>query len=116
MRDGIDHGLDQRVHLLDGVRSPQRKANARACLLASSGPWPSRTCDGSTAPLEQAAPLDTANPLRSSAISRASLSIPSKRILVVLGVRGERGSVHARIRDAVEDSCFQTIAQSGHRA
>src|SRR6185369_9369991 len=45
------------------------------------------TWDGSTAPLEQADPLDTANPFRSSAITSDSPSIPSKHQFVVVGER-----------------------------
>ena len=41
------------------------------------------TCEGSTAPLEQAAPLETAKPRRSSAITIASPSMKSKRMLLV---------------------------------
>lgn len=58
--------------------------------LASSRvrPMAVRTWDGSTAPDEQAAPLETAKPRRSRAITIASPSMPAKRMLVVLGTRG----------------------------
>ncbi len=45
------------------------------------------TCDGSTAPDEHAAPVEQANPFKSSAITSASPSIPSNVIFVVFGVR-----------------------------
>lgn len=59
----------------------------RACSGAS--PMASRTWDGSTEPDEQAAPVETAKPRRSSAMTRDSAETPSKRMLVVLGRRGE---------------------------
>src|SRR5229473_3791362 len=57
---------------------------------ASSGgrPMAVRTCDGSTAPEEQAAPVEQARPFKSSAIRRASPSTPGKTRFVVFGVRG----------------------------
>ena len=57
----------------------------RAC--AGVSPIASNTCDGSGAPLEHAAPLETAKPLKSRAISSASLSMPSKRKFAVLDTR-----------------------------
>ncbi len=69
----------KRIHLLPRYSTgPAKSARSTA-----PAPWLSpiavSTCDGSVAPLEQAEPLETANPFRSSAISSASLSIPSKR-------------------------------------
>ena len=57
---------------------------------ASSGvrPMAVSTCEGSTAPEEQAAPVEQARPFRSRAMIRASPSIPGKVMLVVFGVRG----------------------------
>src|SRR5882762_2205865 len=57
---------------------------------ASSGgkPMAVRTWDGSTAPEEQAAPVETARPFKSSEMRRASPSTPGKTIFVVFGVRG----------------------------
>src|SRR5216684_3947103 len=57
---------------------------------ASSGgrPIAVRTWDGSTAPEEQAAPVEQARPFKSSAMRRASPSTPGMTRLVVLGVRG----------------------------
>src|SRR5438552_1802692 len=57
---------------------------------ASSGgkPMAVSTCDGSTVPEEQAAPVEQARPFRSRAMRRASPSTPGKTRLVVLGVRG----------------------------
>ena len=46
------------------------------------------TCEGSIAPEEHAAPVETAKPLRSRAITSASPSMQSKWMLVVLGTRG----------------------------
>src|SRR5687768_14753520 len=50
-------------------------------------PIASSTCDGSTAPEEQAAPVDTENPFKSNAISNASPSIPSNLRFDVFGTR-----------------------------
>src|ERR1700682_4664838 len=57
---------------------------------ASSGgkPMAVSTCDGSTAPEEQAAPVEQARPFKSSAMRRASPSTPGKTRFVVFGVRG----------------------------
>jgi hypothetical protein len=57
---------------------------------ASSADMPMavRTCEGSTAPEEQAAPVEQAKPLRSRAMRSASPSTPGKTRLAVLGVRG----------------------------
>src|SRR5713226_6827734 len=57
---------------------------------ASSGarPMAVRTCDGSTAPEEQAAPVEHARPFKSRAMRRASPSTPGKTRFVVFGVRG----------------------------
>src|SRR5216684_6016617 len=57
---------------------------------ASSGgkPMAVSTCEGSTAPEEQAAPVEQARPLRSRAMRRASPSTPGKIRFVVLGARG----------------------------
>src|SRR5208282_1582463 len=41
-------------------------------------PIASSTCDGSIAPEEHAAPVETASPFKSSAMTRASPSMPSK--------------------------------------
>ena len=45
------------------------------------------TCDGSSVPDEQAEPVDTATPSRSSAINSDSASTRSKLMLVVFGTR-----------------------------
>ena len=50
-------------------------------------PMARSTCDGSRVPDEQADPVDTAIPSRSSAISRLSASTRSKLMLVVLATR-----------------------------
>src|SRR5258708_3557125 len=47
-----------------------------------------RTCEGSTAPEEHAAPVEQASPLRSRAMTRASPSMPGNKMLDVFGVRG----------------------------
>ena len=65
-------------------RLKRRLARARS----GDSPIAVRTCDGSIAPDEHAAPVETDKPLRSSAITIASPSRQSKTIFVVLGTRG----------------------------
>src|ERR1017187_2241578 len=62
----------------------------RRLALARSGdnPIAVKTCDGSIAPDEQAAPVETDRPLRSSAITMASPSRQSNTMFVVFGTRG----------------------------
>ena len=62
------------------------------------------TCDGSSVPDEQADPVDTAMPSRSSAISRLSASTRSKLMLVVFGTRGVARAVDGRARHAAQDA------------
>jgi len=64
------------IHLGGVLARPSEKrmlARARS----ASRPMAVRTCDGAMAPLEQAAPVETAKPRRSSAITSASPSTPS---------------------------------------
>jgi len=69
------------------------------------------TCDGSRVPEEQAEPVETAIPSRSSAISRLSASTRSKLMFVVFGTRASRAPLTAvpgtarRMPDF--DSCCQ---------
>ena len=58
-------------------------------------PMARSTCDGSSVPDEQAEPVDTAMPSRSSAISSDSASMPSKLMFVVFGTRGSRAPLTA---------------------
>ncbi len=78
--------------------SENRRLDLR--LILASVRSPVSTCEGSVAPLEHADPLDTAKPFRSSAISSASLSMPSKRNVVVLGVRGAPAPLTCESRNA----------------
>ena len=71
VRDRFDKG----VHLLPRVRSPERNPDAALASVRLS-PIAVSTCEGSTAPLEHAEPLETQKPLRSRAITIASPSIP----------------------------------------
>ena len=71
------------------------------------------TCEGSTAPDEQAAPVEQARPFRSRAMIRASPSMPGKVMLVVLGVRGAWRRWHAH-RNASEQAVFEFVAQRGN--
>src|SRR5687768_14379359 len=60
------------------------------CVRCTGRPIALSTCDGSSVPDEQAEPVDTAIPARSSAINSDSASTRSKLILLVFGTRGER--------------------------
>ncbi len=60
------------------------------------------TWEGSTAPEEHAAPVEQAKPFRSSAITRASPSMPGKMMFVVFGVALRPGSVDAGIGHALQ--------------
>jgi hypothetical protein len=82
--------VHQRVHLLGGVGAAQREAQAgaRAVGRKSQGGEHVRRRDGAAE--EQAEPVETAKPRRSSAITMASPSTPSKQMLLVLGVRFQR--------------------------
>src|SRR5208337_842447 len=62
----------------------RRLARARS----GDNPIAVKTCEGSMAPDEQAAPVETDSPLRSSAITMASPSRQSNTMFVVLGTRG----------------------------
>ena len=104
MRHRCRHRLHQRVHLLRGVLRSQRKPDAGARAAPRSSPIASSTCEGSTAPLEQAEPLDTAKPRRSSAITIASPSMPSKQMLVVFGMRAVRRRRSRRRRARAPES------------
>ncbi len=53
------------------------------------------TCDGSSVPDEQADPVETATPSRSSAMSSDSASTASKLMFVVFGTRGSRAPLMA---------------------
>ena len=57
----IDDGLNQPIHLLAVFDRPSENRTLDRARSAVS-PIASRTCDGSTAPLEQAEPLETAKP------------------------------------------------------
>ena len=70
-------GLDVSERMLERARSAER-------------PMAVSTWDGVIAPLEQAEPVDTAKPRRSSAITIASPSMPSNWMFAVLGVRLRR--------------------------
>ena len=67
------------------ARPSEKRMLARA--RSARRPMAVSTCEGAMAPLEQAAPVETAKPRRSSAITSASPSMPSKYRLLVLGVR-----------------------------
>ena len=111
MRHGLRHRLDQRIHLLPVFERPSEKRMLERARSAVS-PIASSTCEGSTAPLEHAEPLDTAKPRRSSAITSASPSIPSKWMLVVFGVRAARAAVDARVRAPAPESPFSSRSRS----
>ena len=57
------------------------------CTRFEESPIARSTCDGSSVPEEQAEPVDTATPSRSSAMRRDSASTPAKLIFEVLGTR-----------------------------
>ena len=57
------------------------------CARRGVSPIARSTCDGSSVPDEQAEPVETATPSRSSAISSASASTPGKLTFVVFGTR-----------------------------
>ena len=98
----LRHGLPERC-AADAPRSPRpprsvrrlrfpysraRERSARSIAPPRAAvPWREERATAPTAPLEHAEPLDTAYPRRSSAMTIASPSIPSNRILVVLGRR-----------------------------
>ena len=94
--------LDQpRQHARRRDRSPPRCWTAprlkriEFCVRCAGNPIAFSTCDGSSVPDEQAEPVETATPSRSSAISSDSASTRSK--LTVRGVRHARsGAVHGR--------------------
>src|SRR5579872_7145431 len=110
MRDGFGNGLDQRVHLLDGIAAAQRKTQARFGLLASE-------TDGSQ---------DMRRLLRAAGAGRAARYRESAQIesdqqrLAVDAVESDvgrvgsarsAGPVDVRTGDAIQDSVFQAIAQ-----
>ena len=63
------------------------------CVRCGGKPIALSTCDGSSVPDEQAEPVDTAMPSRSSAISSDSASTRSKLMFVVFGTRGDARAV-----------------------
>src|SRR3989475_9568639 len=73
----------------DGIRD-LTVTGVQTCALPISGgkPMVVSTWDGSTAPEEQAAPVEQARPFKSRAIRSASPSTPGKTRFVVFGVRG----------------------------
>ena len=75
------------IDLLGRIVVTERESHAALCVSACDRPSASRTWEGSTAPLEQAEPLDTQKPFRSSAITSDSPSMPSKQRFVVFGAR-----------------------------
>ncbi len=84
----------------------------RLARASSAGrPMAVSTCEGSTAPDEQAAPVEQARPFRSSAMTKASPSMPGKVMFVVLGVRRRSSSVDAGIRHALNKGVLQRVAQ-----
>ena len=92
-----------------GVRPRLKRTLARAS--AGDRPMAASTCDGSTAPEEQAAPAEHARPCKIERDHQASPSTPGNIMLEVLGVRGARAAVHARLRHAFEQAVFQAVAQ-----
>ena len=93
-------------------RPSETRRLERAC--SRVRPMAVRTCDGSVAPLEQAEPLETAKPRRSRAISRGSVSMPSKRRFEVLGDTRSAPAVDVHVRNAVENTGLQPIPQGSY--
>ena len=89
---------------------PTLRRNA-FCVSCSGSPIALSTCDGSSVPDEQADPVDTAKPSRSSAISSDSASMPSNPMLVVLGTRSAPGAIDVRARHACQDALFERVTQ-----
>ena len=71
-----------------------------------------RTCEGSTAPEEQAAPVEQARPFRSSAMMRASPSMPGKVMLEVFGVRGALAALTRESGTRQSKAALEFVAQS----
>ena len=78
------------LDLVRGGAAAQREPQRTPARAPARRPMARSTCDGSTAPAAQAAPVETATPARSSAISRLSASTPSNETLVGVGTRGRR--------------------------
>ena len=103
--------IDQRIHLLVGIGAAERKAQARRGPVRGDSPW--RAARATVRPRRSNRPRRSIPriPCRSSAISSASPSMPSKRILVVFGTRGDRGAVDAGSRE-----CGRECPAPGDRA
>ena len=81
-------------------RTVPRLKRSEFCVRCAGKPIARSTCDGSSVPDEQAEPVDTATPSRSSAMSRLSASTRSKLMFVVFGTRGCARAVDRRARHA----------------
>src|SRR5439155_618765 len=75
------------VSMSSGVFSLPNENRSAATPRSRGTPIAVRTCDGSTAPVEQAEPEEQAIPARSRGIRRASLSVPGIDTLVTCGAR-----------------------------
>ncbi len=87
MRDRGGDDFERGVDIGFGGVAAEAEADAGA-RLGGGSPMAVRTCEGSTAPEEQAAPVEQARPLKSRAMMRASPSMPANVMLEVFGVRG----------------------------
>ena len=67
------------------VLAAPRLKRIEFCVRCAGKPIAFSTCEGSSVPDEQAEPVDTAMPARSSAMSSDSASTRSKLMLVVFG-------------------------------
>ena len=108
--DGLTDGLGSAG---DGVgRGAAAQGEPQAGLHAFAGrPMASSTCEGSAAPAAQAAPVDTAMPARSRAMSRPSASASRKDTFVVLGTRGP--PPFTRAPGIGQEALLQAVAQTG---
>ena len=92
------------------VLAAPRLKRIEFCVRCAGNPIAFSTCDGSSVPDEQAEPVETATPSRSSAISSDSASTRSKLMFVVFGTRAP-DAVHGSAADPLQDALFEAIAQ-----
>ncbi len=86
------------------------------CTRPCGSPMARRTCDGSSVPDEQADPVETAMPSRSSAISSDSASTLLEAMLVVFGTRGAPAPFTAVPGHRREDAGLEPVAQAAPAA
>ncbi len=70
-----------------------------------------RTCDGSTAPEEQAAPTEQAKPFKVERDDEGFAFDPCKHDVGCVRRARSGGSVHADLRNALEQAAFEFVAQ-----